>query len=83
MDIANQSKLDSLQTSLNNLYTREDSLGLEINSVETKISNLSNLFNQTILQIYLSQGDDNFLYLILETSSFDQMINQYLYLKKI
>ena len=81
--IANQSKLDSLPTSLNNLYTREDSLGLEINSVETKISNLSNLFNQTILQIYLSQGDENLLYLILETSSFDQMINQYLYLKKI
>ena len=81
--LTNQSKLESLQTSLSGLYIREDSLGLEINNVETKISNLSNLFNQTILQIYLSQGDDNLLYLILETSSFDAMINQYLYLKKI
>ena len=78
-----QSNLDSLQTSLSELYTKEDSLSVEVNNVENKISNLSNLFNQTITQIYLYNEGYNFFYLILESSSFDQMINQYLYLKTI
>jgi len=75
--------LDSLQFSLNGLYKKEINIDLEITNVEIKIFNLSTLLSQTITQIYLANKHENLLNILTQNSSFDQIINQYIYLQTI
>ena len=75
--------LDSLDRSLEELYQKDTILGSNINNVEKKIYDLSNLFAQAIKQIYLSNENENLLQLFIEKNSLDQMTNQYIYLKTI
>ena len=75
--------LDSLDRSLEELYRKDTILGSNINNVEKKIYDLSNLFAQAIKQIYLSNENENLLQLFIEKNSLDQITNQYIYLKTI
>ena len=78
-----QLNIDSLDHSLEELYQRDTILVSNINNVEKKIYDLSNLFAQAIKQIYLSNKNESLLQSFIEKKSLDQMTNQYIYLKTI